>query len=915
MASIATGLPSRPLRRAVNDLFRQHREQTLRRIAPLAERLRPTRLDDFVGQAAILGPGRLLRRAIAADRVGNLILHGPPGTGKTTLARIIAHSTRAHFSSLNAVLAGVRELRAEVDAAERRLEQHGLRSILFLDEVHRFNSAQQDALLPWVENGTLSLIGATTENPFFEVNKALLSRARLFRLQPLERADLDRLLQRALRDPEHGYGQRRIALDADAAAHLLDVAGGDARSLLNALELAVETTEPADDGSIHIDLAIAEDSIQQRAVLYDKQGDAHFDTISAYIKSIRGSDPDAALFWLARMIEAGENPGLILRRLLIAAGEDIGLADPQAIVVVEACAAAFERIGLPEGLYPLAQATLYLAASDKSNSCLGVFEALRTVRAVRTASRPQVPAHLRDGNRDGQAWGDGVGYRYPHACAEHWVAQQYLPTELQGEVFWQPGSLGWEGGRRQRLRQRRAVQLAAAAESACDPPELLSAAPQDPVLARWLQRQAAAEGERLDRLRQRFWRGANINRLDRVLVLEAASLLWALDPLAAAAEGEVVLTLRDPQLLPTLQAQLQLLEPLRRPRLLTVDPRRPVGLSDQLAVQERFEWIACRQPFSAADAATRAEAITELTALAAATARARMLFSDPLLGPAGSLLAALTASAEAPVAAGSSPAERPTTAAAVQAQVQAQEAAGSGAQPQMPEEGADCGTDRGLDRAADGSAQRAAAGATKRTVAQPMDPAVAQPMAEPVNPAVDQPVNRPRGGAMDCATDRAMAGAMAGAMGGAMGGAMAGAISGARNRAVVDATAAELQLLRRAVAVENRWLAQRRAIHAELEALLGQAGWQVGRESWDERLRLTLGDGLLQRWFHPRADYRAHLGLDPQTAADGEALEALFRRHRGLELPQPLRHSLLKAERRAPESDAPSPPRSGRRPG
>ncbi|MFM9109571.1 MAG: AAA family ATPase, partial [Prochlorococcaceae cyanobacterium] len=421
------------------DLFSHQAEQTLRRIAPLAERLRPRSLDDFVGQEAILGPGRLLRRAIAADRVGNLILHGPPGTGKTTLARIIANTTRAHFSSLNAVLAGVKELRTEVEAARQRLERHGLRTLLFIDEVHRFNTAQQDALLPWVENGTVSLIGATTENPFFEVNKALVSRSRLFRLQPLEPQHLRRLLERALADPEHGYGTRMVRLDADAADHLLAVAGGDARSLLNALELAVETTPADGEGMVHIDLAIAEDSIQQRAVLYDKQGDAHFDTISALIKSVRGSDPDAALFWLARMVEAGENPRFIFRRLLIAAGEDIGLADPQAIVVVEACAAAFERVGLPEGLYPLAQATLYLAATEKSNSSLGFFDA---VRAVREARRQGVPAHLRDANRDGQAFGDGVGYRYPHAYADHWVAQQYLPAALQGEVFWQPGAAG-----------------------------------------------------------------------------------------------------------------------------------------------------------------------------------------------------------------------------------------------------------------------------------------------------------------------------------------------------------------------------------------------------------------------------------------------------------------------------------------
>ncbi|MFM9101829.1 MAG: hypothetical protein ACKOPS_11045 [Cyanobium sp.] len=284
-------------------------------------------------------------------------------------------------------------------------------------------SAQQDALLPWVENGTVTLIGATTENPFFEVNKALVSRSRLFRLQPLQPRHLYQLLQRALQDPEHGYGKRSVQISAEAAEHLVEVAGGEARSLLNALELAVETTEPDAHGVIAIDLAIAEESIQQRAVLYDKQGDAHFDTISAFIKSLRGSDPDAALFWLARMVEAGENPRFIFRRMLISAGEDIGLADPQAMVVVEACAAAFERVGLPEGLYPLAQAALYLASTDKSNSLLGFFDALKSVKA---SSRQEVPAHLRDANRDGKAFGDGVGYRYPHAYAEHWVARTCL---------------------------------------------------------------------------------------------------------------------------------------------------------------------------------------------------------------------------------------------------------------------------------------------------------------------------------------------------------------------------------------------------------------------------------------------------------------------------------------------------------
>ncbi len=620
----------------MSNLFQHHGEEMRRRIAPLADRMRPRSLEEFSGQEAILGPGRLLRRAIAADRVGNLILHGPPGTGKTTLARIIANTTRAHFASLNAVLAGVKELRAEVEAARQRLERHGLRTILFIDEVHRFNTAQQDALLPWVENGTVTLIGATTENPYFEVNKALVSRSRLFRLQPLEAADLRQLLQRALCDPERGYGERAVSLTAEAEAHLLDVAGGDARSLLNALELAVETTPPDEAGRITIDLPIAEESIQQRAVLYDKQGDAHYDTISAFIKSIRGSDPDAALFWLARMVEAGENPRFLFRRLLISAGEDIGLADPQAIVVVQACAAAFEQVGLPEGLYPLAQATLYLANTEKSNSALGFFDA---VRAVRQTNRQRVPAHLRDANRDGAAFGDGVGYRYPHAFRDHWVAQQYLPEALQGEVFWQPGSLGWEGQVRERLQQRRAAQLAAVAESALDQPELLSSAPEDPALERWLRRQAVAEGERLDRLRHRFWQNAAIGRLDRVLVLEARSLLWALDPLQAAAEGEVVLSVPDAEVRARLEGQLQVLDQLRRPQLLTVPPEQPQLLGAALEGGHRLEWVVARQPFRGLAPPEREAWLGQLTALAAPQAQARLLFSRPLLGPAGSLAA------------------------------------------------------------------------------------------------------------------------------------------------------------------------------------------------------------------------------------------------------------------------------------
>ncbi|MFL0756791.1 MAG: AAA family ATPase [Prochlorococcus sp.] len=569
------------------DLFTYQGDQARLRHAPLADRLRPRTLDEFVGQAAILAEGRLLRRAIAADRVGNLMLHGPPGVGKTTLARIIAGHTRAHFSSLNAVLAGVKDLRQEVDDARQRLERHGLRTILFIDEVHRFNSAQQDALLPWVENGTVTLIGATTENPYFEVNKALVSRSRLFRLQALESEDLHRLLKHALEDRERGYGDRKVLLSITAANHLVNVSSGDARSLLNALELAVESTSPDEQGSIHINLAIAEESIQERAVLYDKQGDAHFDTISAFIKSLRGSDADAALFWLARMVEAGENPRFIFRRMLIAAGEDIGLADPQAIVVVEACAAAFERIGLPEGLYPLAQATLYLACADKSNSVLGFFEALRTVRE---SQRQDVPSHLRDAHRDGAAFGDGVGYRYPHAFAEHWVSQQYLPNALQGEVFWQPSRQGWEGQRRLMLLERRAAQLAAAAESAQEHPLLVSSGPGTPELERWLQRQLSQDGDRLHHLRERLWSGVKWQRHHRVLILGGRSLLWALDPLQAVPEGGVTILCQTSQDQSRLLAQLDLLDPMIRPELMDGN----CDAVNELPAQHQFEWIGGR---------------------------------------------------------------------------------------------------------------------------------------------------------------------------------------------------------------------------------------------------------------------------------------------------------------------------------
>ena len=613
-----------------SDLFSYQRETLRRRQAPLADRLRPRNLDEFVGQGAILAEGRLLRRAIAADRVGNLILHGPPGVGKTTLARIIANHTRAHFSSLNAVLAGVKDLRAEVSEAGQRLERHGLRTILFIDEVHRFNSAQQDALLPWVENGTLTLIGATTENPYFEVNKALVSRSRLFRLQALTPGDLSKLLNSALKDPERGYGDRKIKIEPEAAAHLVDVASGDARSLLNALELAVDSTPADENGLVRIDLGIAEESIQQRAVLYDKQGDAHFDTISAFIKSIRGSDPDAALFWLARMVEAGENPRFIFRRMLISAGEDVGLADPQAVVVVEACAAAFERIGLPEGLYPLAQAALYLAGTDKSNSTGGFFEALRQVRS---AQRQDVPTHLRDANRDGDAFGDGQGYRYPHAFREHWVAQQYLPDALQGEAFWAPSHQGWEGQRRERILERRAAQLAAAVEAEDAHPLLVSSGPDQPQLERWLQRQLAIDGERLQTLRQRLWADLNWSRTDRVLMLGGRSLLWSLDPLAAVAEGGVMILCGSETDEARLDAQLTLLDPLQRPALLG-NPNDLKALSANL----NFEVIGGRLNQDDLKSSSLMDLWPTITKRTGKGARLRLLLSESELGPASALL-------------------------------------------------------------------------------------------------------------------------------------------------------------------------------------------------------------------------------------------------------------------------------------
>jgi putative ATPase len=441
---------------AMPDLFDHAMQERMNREAPLAARMRPRGLNEYIGQEHIVGPGKLLRRAIEADRLfSSILLWGPPGTGKTTLAQVIANSTRSRFETISAILAGKAELRQIIDGALERRRLHGERTILFVDEVHRWNKAQQDALLPHVENGTVTLIGATTENPYFEVISALISRSRVFQLRNLNREETGLLIDRALSDTERGYGSRSILLAPEARAHFVEVASGDARNALNALELAVESTAPDTDGTIHVTLDVAQESIQRRAVLYDKDGDAHYDTISAFIKSIRGSDPDAALYWLAKMVYAGEDPRFILRRLIVLAGEDIGLADPMGLVVTAAAAQAFDYIGLPEGVYPLVEATLYLSTAPKSNSAGGYFKAMQKLEEDGQVS---VPRHLMDTNRDGEAMGHGRDYVYPHESEGHFVAQQYLPKRLLGTYFYRPSGEGYETQVAARLQMWREAQ-------------------------------------------------------------------------------------------------------------------------------------------------------------------------------------------------------------------------------------------------------------------------------------------------------------------------------------------------------------------------------------------------------------------------------------------------------------------------
>jgi len=534
------------------DLFDQAHQARLQADAPLAARLRPRTLDEYVGQAHIVGQGRLLRRAIEADQLGSLIFYGPPGTGKTTLAQVIANTTRAHFIALNAVLSGVKEIRDSIAEAQERSRLYGQRTILFVDEVHRFNKAQQDALLPWVENGTVIFVGATTENPYFEVNKALVSRSRIFQLIPLTQDDLRAIVHQALADPERGYGALNVTIDDDALAHLVDVANGDARAVLNALELAVETTGTGERRPLlrapaplplaspapplHITLAIAEESIQRRAVLYDKEGDYHFDTISAFIKSLRGSDPDAAVYWMAKMVYAGEAPRFIFRRMIIFAGEDIGMADPNAIQVVTACAQAFDQVGMPEGRFHLALAALYLATAKKSNSAFAFFDALGTVEKEADSG---VPNHLRDASRDSEGFGHGEGYLYPHAYRDHWVAQQYLPASLQGKIFYQPSDQGYEAQIRTEVARRREAQLAAMLEAEDEHVEMLTFSPDDPARERWLQRTLSNAGERLGQVRDRVLDAASLPRHAVVLDLKAGAGLLTWEALRRVPEGGV----------------------------------------------------------------------------------------------------------------------------------------------------------------------------------------------------------------------------------------------------------------------------------------------------------------------------------------------------------------------------------------
>lgn len=419
--------------------------------SPLASRLRPETLDDIVGQKHILGKDKLLYRAIKADKLSSIILYGPPGTGKTTIARVIANTTQAVFTQMNATVAGKKDMEQVVADAKDRRGMYGHKTILFVDEIHRFNKSQQDYLLPFVEDGTVILIGATTENPYFEVNSALISRSVIFRLEPLEKKDIEELLRRAVYDVEKGMGAYHADITDEALEFLADMSNGDARMALNAVELGILTTEPSEDGSIHITLDVAAECIQKRVTLYDKNGDNHYDTISAFIKSMRGSDPDAAVYYLARMLYSGEDVAFVARRIMICAAEDVGNADPQALVVAVSAAQAAERLGMPEARIPLAQAAIYVASAPKSNAAYNAINsALSWVEHHKTEP---IPSYLQDASYKGaKKFGHGIGYQYAHNFENHWVKQQYLPDGVADQVFYHGGDLGYEAIMKQWLK-------------------------------------------------------------------------------------------------------------------------------------------------------------------------------------------------------------------------------------------------------------------------------------------------------------------------------------------------------------------------------------------------------------------------------------------------------------------------------
>ena len=595
-------------------------QQNSKGYSPLAARMRPRTLDEFVGQAHIAAPGRLLRRAIQADQLSSIIFHGPPGTGKTTLAMVIANTTRSRFISLNAVLTGVKDLREAISTAQRHRDENKRRTILFVDEIHRWNKSQQDALLPWVENGTVILVGATTENPYFSVNSPLVSRSRVFRLEPLNNDDLRAIALQALADPERGYGALKVQVRPDALEHLVNVANGDARSVLNALELAVETTPPDDQGTVVVDKGVAEESIQRRAVLYDRDGDAHYDTISAFIKSLRGSDPDAALYWLAKMVHAGEDPRFMFRRMLILAAEDVGLAAPEAIGVVTACADAFDRVGLPEGRFHLAEAALYLATSPKSNSALAFFDALHTVEKE---GKTDVPSHLKDASRDKKGMGHGEGYLYPHAYRDHWTAQQYLPDALQGKVFYHPSGQGHEKSISLGVNQRREAQLAAMVEGGIvAPPEvttlLLQGAfsPGDRARDRWLQRSINQSGLQLAGVRDRILAAAEIERHSNVLDLNAGTGLLTWEAVRRTPEGSVWALVADEGTASGLRVQASNLQEMDRP-VITAGPLQKIRerVSAEGQGEVRFDAVVGRNALLPVyDKITAVEAVAQVLA-------------------------------------------------------------------------------------------------------------------------------------------------------------------------------------------------------------------------------------------------------------------------------------------------------------